>query len=574
MGDMSRFPEGRQVSIDPYALVSAIMGSQVRSGEASTATEREYDDLVDVRRGEEHNDEETQMNEGRGPRPDQAPKNVCIGAANPYAIVEAMLGRRIDKYNTQVTELMANVLQTDYDELFDMKHHSLLYAGLRLNEKERKAERFTQKDMKILDERDLVTPDLSRVQRIKDLERIGISDVDNIKVKVARLQNGKLRLVLHAHQLGRTVTNREVTRSLNELITPFRRHHGDSRGGRWTPPNGSWRDMYDYFFQMFNRRLVEDVNQFRIGKEYNMNALGQVTVNNKPFTAYNRFDDPQQGCSTNSWLIAALFSVYWSDPCSINRDTRLYGSDRHRRSGGGCGRRSSGSDEDSGEDERDRSEGQRRVLSIKFHDKGGDNNNKTQIVDVNYEIPMNNSNNEPLYCRASDGADIWPSLYEKAFAKWITGTDSDQPDITQTHCGDPIKAMAQINGREPLYYHCERHNAADLVGLVRHNCVNFKTINPMTAFTHATGDQFRGANIVANHAYSVLGYAILGGRQYMVLRNPWGVSEPQGLSSYPGLVSRVETDFWTPAALLDHGGLFALEAEAFKHCFDYIGVAK
>jgi hypothetical protein len=257
------------------------------------------------------------------------------------------------------------------------------------------------------------------------------------------------------------------------------------------------------------------------------------------------FDDPTQGCSTNSWLIAALFSVFWSDPAIINRATRVHYNKEEKKK-----------------------------LSVKFHDKGGDNNAKTETVVVDYEIPINNSNNEPLYCRSSNGADIWPSLYEKAFAKWITKSSSEHVDLTQTHCGDPVKAMAQINGREPHYYETQHHSASDLMGLVRCQCVNFKTINPMTAWTYATGSTFRGSNIVANHAYSVLGFMVLGNKQYIVLRNPWGVSEPIGLTSYPGLLERIDPAMWHPAGLMDHGGLFAIEEEAFKHCFAYIGVAK
>jgi hypothetical protein len=179
-----------------------------------------------------------------------------------------------------------------------------------------------------------------------------------------------------------------------------------------------------------------------------------------------------------------------------------------------------------------------------------------------------------MYCRSSDGVNIWPSLYEKAFAKWITGGSSEHPDITQTHCGDPIKAMAQINGKDPHYYMTEHHSFNDMLGLVRSNCVNFKTINPMAAWTYATGDMYRGSNIVANHAYSILGYTMLGDKQYIVLRNPWGVTEPVGLTSNPGLLQRVEPALWHPAAMLDEGGLFAIEAKAFKVCFACIGVAK
>ena len=520
MGDL-RFPtasssqDPKMVSVDPYALVEALLGSRVDKL-SNLGSEPGYDDVDEKL-------EPTSML-GGGLRPDSPPKDVHVGAINPYALVEALLGRNIDKCSTTTAKILSDVLQTDYDELFDMQHHSVLFAGLRLNEKERKAEKLSEKDIKILRERDLETPDLSMVRQLDDLEKVGLKDLGKCHVKAARMQNGKMHLLLHAHSLGKTVANDQLTRSVNELVSPFRLDKGN-----WTPPNGAWRDMYDFIFQNINNRLIGDLARFQI---------------NERMGTMRNFDDPTQGCASNSWLIAALFSVFWADPHCINRATRVHEDKGHKK------------------------------LSIKFHDKGGNNNSRTETVDVNYEIPINNSNNMPMYCRSSDGADIWPALYEKAFTKWITGSNSQQPDITQTHCGDPIKAMAQINGRDPHYYMVEHHSAYDILGTVRSNCVNFKTINPMCAWTHATGKMYRGSNIVANHAYSVIGYTVLGDKQYIVLRNPWGVTEPIGLQSYPGLLQRLNPDLWRPASLLDHGGLFAIEAEAFKHCFAYIGVAK
>ncbi|CAM1501369.1 Fc.00g105310.m01.CDS01 [Cosmosporella sp. VM-42] len=522
----SREPSTR--SIDPYALVEALLGQKINREPTSETEPREsngsepllsgYDDL-DMKLEPRHSSGGGHM------RPDSPPKDIRVGAVNPYALVEALLGRSIDKFSANSAQILSNVLQTDYDELFDMKHNSVLFAGLKLNERERRAERVNEKDMKIIDERDLVTPDLSNVRELDDLEKLGLKDLGRSRVKIARMQNGKLHLIVHAHSLGKTVSNREVTMSVNELVMPYRQQKG-----RWTPPNGAWRDMYDYFFQSVNKRLIGDLTMFQIGDR-------RATMHN--------FDDPTQGCASNSWLIAALFSVFWSDPQAINRATRVH---------------------------QDREDKKR--LAIRFHDKGGDNNNRTETVEVNYDIPINNSNNEPMYCRSSDGADIWPALYEKAFTKWITGSNSEQPDITQTHCGDPVKAMAQINGRDPHYFRTENHSAHEMLGLVRSNCVNFKTINPMTAWTYATGNVYRGSNIVANHAYSVLGYTIVGEKQYIILRNPWGVSEAIGLNSYPGLLERIEPHIWHPATMLDTGGLFAMEPEAFKHCFCHVGVAK
>ncbi|PVH91272.1 hypothetical protein DM02DRAFT_706022, partial [Periconia macrospinosa] len=95
-----------------------------------------------------------------------------------------------------------------------------------------------------------------------------------------------------------------------------------------------------------------------------------------------------------------------------------------------------------------------------------------------------------------------------------------QANTAQIHNGDPIKAMAQINGRDPQYFFTDRHSTHDVLGLVRSCSVNYKTINPMCAYTHASGHMFRGSNLVANHAYSVLGWSSFGQKQYIILRNP------------------------------------------------------
>lgn len=532
-------------AIDPYALVEALLGHKidrrpVTSAPASSGLQEGYDDLVDLKGDSTPTP--------RSPKPDQPPKSIHIGCINPYALVEAMIGRKVDKSSISSARILSDVLQTDYDELFDMKYNSMLYAGLKFNDQERKAEKLSEKEMKILNERDLETPDLSQAKEAGDLEKLGLKDMLRTRVKMARMENGKLHLVLHARDMGKTVNNREVTMSLNELALPFRRQKG-----QWVPPNSSWRDMYETFSQCVARRLMKEMDEFQIGERFTMRRGLQVGLDSYEASSTHKFDDPVQGALGNSWLIAAIFSVFWADPSAINRCIRP--SDRSL----------------SGKDQNEK----KRVLAIKFHDKGGENNSHTATVEVNYEIPVNNSNDKPVYCRASDGCEIWPSLYEKAFAKWVTNSSSDHADITQIYSGDPIKAMSQINGKDSQYYFTDRHSTHELVGLVRSCSVNFKTINPMCAYTHASGNRYRGSNLVANHAYSVLGWASNSSQdQYIILRNPWGVTEPTGLTSYPGLVNRVEPEFWRPASLLDCGGVLAIEASAFKEYFACIGVAK
>jgi hypothetical protein len=117
-------------------------------------------------------------------------------------------------------------------------------------------------------------------------------------------------------------------------------------------------------------------------------------------------------------------------------------------------------------------------------------------------------------------------------------------------------------------------SADDILGLVRTNCLSFRTINPMTAWTYGSSDIYRGSNVVANHAYTILGWAGQGDKQYLVLRNPFGVTEPIGLNAYPGLLSFFDSSFWRPLEMVDKNGVFALEPSAFKEYFAGLGIAK
>jgi len=529
------------VTVDPYALFEALTGRKPEA-RPSSSTADDYDDLRDVN---------ISGDIGKFPDPDENPEDVVVGAINPYALVEAMLGHRLSHETRECARIVSDVLQTDYDELFDLKHNSILYAGLQLDSNKKFAELLSKDDVKILGDSDLVTPDLSRVEKLEDLEQVGLKGIGSTKVKLARLQNGKLRVILDGRNLSQTVSNKQITMTVNDLATMFRRNKND-----WAPPNATWRHAEETARHQYQQRMFMDFHNRLTMQERPHNYLNTM-MHRQCSTIANRFDDPVQGALSNSWLIAAIFSVFWANPAIINRSTRSadHGYNDHGSDDSGrCRRRES-------------------TTEIKFHDKGGRNNNSTQTVKVNHEIPVNNSSMDNIYARSAARMDIWPSLYEKAFAKWITGDDSDRPDITQTAYGDPIKAMAQINGRDPHYFFTESRGHKELLGIVRACSVNFKTITPVAAYTYASGKMYRGANIVANHAYSVLGWCQYGDRSYIVMRNPWGVTEPLGLNSYPGLLDRVDPEFWRPACMLDSNGVLALECTEFQKLFACIGIA-
>lgn len=434
---------------------------------------------------------------------DKAPENLSIGAINPFALTEALLGKKIDWAQPDSVNLVSDALQTDYDELFDMKFNSPIFAGLKLNASNM-AEPVAAKDMVVMTDEDRQTPSLASVKKVSNLQQLGIKDIIETEVKRAWTTNGKLNLVLNAAALNKKLSNTTLSEEIFDLSTPFRA----KAQVEWVPPNHTWRDMGDFF---------KDVTEF---------------------------SDPIQGAVGNCYLIAAMAAVAWADPYTIVHRNRATGT---------------------GETD--------RVNGIQWYSKGGSKDAPNLMVEVTDKVVVNAFNSMP-YCRSHDPSEIWPALYEKSFAKWILKDAGDAPDITQTAGGDPAKATAQINGKTPYYYATATRTANQLYTIVRSHSVSFKTFAPMTAWTYGSGPMYNGSNIVANHAYTVLGWAWQNSKEYIILRNPWGRTEPIGLNTYQGLLSFFDKSFWRPINTIGNDGVFALEAAAFKYYFAYLGVAK
>ena len=367
---------------------------------------------------------------------DAEPKNLSIGAINPYALTEAITGRKIDWSKATSIKLMEDALETNYHELFDMKFNSPIYAGLKLD-RSKMAVPLKMSDIKIRKSADAESPDLSDVKNLEDLTKKGVKNVKNLEVDSAILFNGKLKVIFKTPDLDKSISKTLITPRMKEILFS----DGVAANQDWTPTNGSWRDMGDFF-----------------------NDVGE-------------YNDPIQGAVGNCYFIAAMAAVVWSDPFSIEHKVRAIGTGETQRTN-----------------------------AIKFFTKGGGKDAPTKQVEVTDSTLVRTNNNTPIYCRSNDAGEIWPALYEKAFAKWITKTNSDKPDITKTAFGDPAKATAQINGKKAYYYNTSSRSGDELYSIVRGNSRSYKTFNPMTAWTYGSGN-YSGTNVVANHAYTILGWA-------------------------------------------------------------------
>jgi len=255
------------------------------------------------------------------------------------------------------------------------------------------------------------------------------------------------------------------------------------------------------------------------------------------------FADPIQGALGDCYFIAALSSVAWARPYVIAQRTRSTGTGQ-----------------------------QDFVDMIEFY-KGG----KAEKVEVTELLPLNSPGNTFIYARSSEPGEIWPAVYEKAYAKWRTNDSGDKPNYGPIAGGDPVGAASQLTGLTPYYFWNSGLSEDDIYQKVRENCLSRKTFNPMVAWTYGSSPSpdvnYSNAHIAANHAYSILGWQYANNQKYIVLRNPWGTYEST-LNVDGGTWVAYDGSFWRTINLATTDGIFALRVDTFKKYFAGFGVVK
>jgi hypothetical protein len=289
------------------------------------------------------------------------------------------------------------------------------------------------------------------------------------------------------------------------------------------------------------------------GKAYRASPNVKAVIWEDPgdfFEEGTELTDPVQGALGDCYLIAALSSVAWGRPYVIAQRNRATGPSQ-----------------------------QQFVNMIEFYASG-----KPEKIEVSELIPLQSPGNNYIYARSSEKGEIWPAVYEKAYAKWRTKNTGDKPDYGPIAGGDPVGAMAQLTGLTPYYKWNSGFSAHDIWQLIRANSISMKTFNPMTAWTHATSPSpdvnYNTSGIVANHAYSILGWAYSNNTEYIVLRNPWGWNEPTtnvlgGFWTAWDQPYYGSSGWWRPVDLnVKNDGIFALPSAVFKKYYAGFGWVK
>lgn len=439
------------------------------------------------------------------------------GVINPYALAEQVVGRKIDwKRVEDKARLLEDILQTPYSELFDPKFRGPLYFGLQLNER-MQLERVREP---LLDVE--VRVDVNDLEVPLDADLTSIRSMKELGIAFHQDDIANLEVKRIAFDGPRYVT---ITIAVPE------------------------RDRLQRLAHVFNRDLLDMVT-YDPNRNYREGWTPPGATWRDAgdfFEEAAEFFDPIQGAVANCYYIAALSAVAWALPNRIQHMTRATGVAQ-----------------------------QRFTNRIDFFKP--DTRTIDRSIEVTDSVPLNGSGNF-IYCRSSELGEIWPAVYEKAFAKLETGVSNDQPDITATGWGDCVYATSQLVGGQRFYYDNASRTGDQLWDIVRGNSLSYRTFNPMTAWTYSSGDAapkkvvYADGNIVASHCYTVLGWAYRNGTKYIVLRNPWGSTEAT-VGALNGQVDFYDISWWRPINLATIDGTFAMEASAFKTHFAGVGVVK
>ena len=282
--------------------------------------------------------------------------------------------------------------------------------------------------------------------------------------------------------------------------------HVSGAGTAWTPADKDWVDMGDYF---------EDVAEL---------------------------NDPIQGALGDCYFIAALASVAWARPYAIINMIRpsAWGNE------------------------------EQPIHKVNFYKSGS---GAAQAVEVTELVPVTKPAHNWVYARSLDAGETWPAVMEKAYAKWRTGNTTDYPNYPAIAGGDPVNACAEIISGAKTYVGHSGKTGDDLWTFVRSHCMSKRTINPMVAWTYdvqPAGTNYGAAKVVANHAYSILGWEYINSEKYIVLRNPWGTHHAV-LDTISGNWTAWQISF-AASIPLNSNGVFAMKAATFQKYFAASGV--
>ncbi len=290
-----------------------------------------------------------------------------------------------------------------------------------------------------------------------------------------------------------------------------------------------------------------------------------------PFVSLGRYEDPIQGCLPDCYLVSALCSYAWAIKSAQifkeNIEPNPYSYTFYTPEVDASG-----------------------ALVI------GGRTIASQAFTINEKIPLILPETI-VYTRSNDYKEIWPCLYEKAYATWVYSRKNNiapgptvRPDYLTICQGNPVTALIHLTGKQCNAYNTNSLADGDSYLKIRSQFTaagSIKTHYPTVAWTYGTapaGVSYSNDVIVANHSYSVLGVypqAIPAdlNQGYIVMRNPFGQSRGDPKENIdPNLPSDAfYKGSWGPlnrSLGITTDGIFALKDSVFRKYFAGFGWVK
>ncbi|ODR79867.1 hypothetical protein BG842_04985 [Haladaptatus sp. W1] len=458
-----------------------------------------------------------------------------IGVGNPYALAELIKDEKIEWSEIDdVEQFLEENLGTPYEELFDPKFDSPLYPNITVTEDGTIERRASETD----DEEDELSPDVE-VSTDRD---------DSVSGSIATLPSEVRTLIVGS---GKKDKDDSVAMDGGVEVkgtADFAESSGvdDKHDGNMTDMDV---DITDLTSGTTAPTLLEsdapEPTDLERPLDVGWEPAGIDWIDaGEIFKQGAEQFDPVQGAVGDCYFIAALSAVAWTKP-SLLRHTVYADTSDHRS-------------------------------LFRFFD-----GNSSKYAVASERIPLREGSNNFIYARSAEhhqkDGEVWPAVYEKAYAIWKTGATDDKPEIPAIAGGDPVRACAELAGSGRKYYGTKTRSGDQLWDIVRGNSRGGKTFNPMVAWTYPSASaapdriDYGSAKIVANHAYTVLGWMYRSGTRYMVLRNPWGQHEAT-VGVIGGRYQYLEDGAWKSIDLSNSDGVFAIEADTFKRYFAGLGV--
>ena len=194
------------------------------------------------------------------------------------------------------------------------------------------------------------------------------------------------------------------------------------------------------------------------------------------------------------------------------------------------------------------------TYDVRLFDRSG----KPQTVSVDGEL-YRKGEAGPRYARGTDAKELWPAIYEKAYAQYKGSYEAIGKG------GQAGRAMQTITGK-PSDRVANASLTADQLWDRVHGAV--EAGRPIAADTHGREKKYEASGLVSNHAYSVLGTQTEGADRFVTLRNPWASTEYTGGAEGYG----TDVDLDGDGKLDGDDGVFRMKLGDFQRLFEHTDV--